>query len=310
MELERMETMTENKEILERVRDRVKNLTRPQTSRDAYWRLVRAFGEAAMWARDPKSIESEAIRVAAFAVLLASVAKKEQPSPEDRARSLHGKLDRILKRLDRILEHPEPVVRYYDDPPGAPDADNEGPCPSCGAELGRDHRPGCRLPGVWSDLTHCQRVVQERRERCIVLWNVVRFAVPFLNRLADDRDAANVITVAQAALEGGPLGHQGEITDADRLTLSDVYRASGAAGRDDAIESDAKLCPQCARSPDPVVVYDSNGRCDVTLGCCGIVGPTCDGSEQRTAERRAIAGWNAVVDAWDRGFGTARATDA
>jgi len=149
-------------------------------------------------------------------------------------------------------------------PPSVFEPDHEGPCPSCGAELGRDHRPGCRLPGVWSDLTHCQRVVQERRERCIVLWNAARHLIAYIGEFnAHDQieKRESVLRISRTCLEGGPLGHQGHITDDDRLSLDDLERVSGAKGRPRSFDAD--VVPDAGISPLEALTDCSAHRCGV-----------------------------------------------
>jgi hypothetical protein len=189
------------------------------------------------------------------------------------------------------------------------------PCPSCGAEVGA-HHPGC----MWSDVTYLQRVVQERRERCIVLWNAVRYAADTILALtsgdelpegADARSISTILAVAECVIAGGPLGHQGKIVDGvDRLSFEDLERASGASSRPDQPRWAVKKCPVCGKLPAMVPRPGSaQWVCSPLLLTSRRMSDddhTFSGPEMPTFEAAERA-WNAVVDAWNGGFATAEA---
>jgi hypothetical protein len=163
---------------------------------------------------------------------------------------------------------------------------------------------------------HEVKLANERHERCVVLWNAARY---LLGAAETPRDSdAEIFRIARIALDGGPLGHQGEIVDGvDRLSLDDLERASGAISRPQpdprVMAVELKACAACGNRPEPEFKYNIPGkRHSAVFRCleCGIHGPRCDGPKESIAERRAMDGWNAVVDAWDSGFKTSRSTDA
>ena len=132
-----------------------------------------------------------------------------------------------------------------------------------------------------------------------------------------------VLRITRVAQEGGPLGHQGEIVDGvDRLSLSDLERASGAISRPSnaanalvnpdgplktrtkidgpfgrgTVESvdELKKCPACGA--ETCMASHDRGNYVVCDSCPPMHGPTMPN------ERLALVAWNAVVDAWNGGF--------
>jgi hypothetical protein len=84
------------------------------------------------------------------------------------------------------------------------------------------------------DLAWQKRLAEERRDRCRVLWAVLehyRVAVAEFIAPTATTDCVAAINragrVAAVAVEGGPLGHQGEITTEDRPPLADLERILG-----------------------------------------------------------------------------------
>jgi hypothetical protein len=141
---------------------------------------------------------------------------------------------------------------------------------------------------------HEVKLANERHERCIVLWNVVSC----LMGAEDVGDQDKVDRIAKVALEGGPLGHQGEIVEGvDRLSLDDLERASGAISRPRS-EISVKPCPICGKLPALMPMDDGVTRWICKDGEHNMMGPLLASSSD------AATAWNAVVDAWSRGVET------
>ena len=161
-------------------------------------------------------------------------------------------------------------------------------------------------PGDMTDRAYQKRLADERRERCRVLWNAVRHLVAKAESpTPDNLDVAvaereRLLRIANVALEGGPLGHQGDLEDGvDVLTLDDLERSSGAISHPDVR---GKPCPGCGMLPSTEVErYLGSDRPSGFAACeqCGIRTPTVAAADVAKV-------WNAVVDAWNGGFATAQ----